>query len=89
VLQLPFGTGRHAPVAGADQSGVIAAILQNPAPHDRQIYPLVGAEELDHSGIADQMAETLGIPVRYEPVSIPAFAAALTGQGHSDVLVQH
>ncbi len=32
---------------------------------------------------------TLGIPVRYEPVSIPAFAAALTGQGHSDFLVQH
>src|ERR1700759_2919726 len=46
VLRLPFGGGRHAPVAGADQSAVIAAILQNPAPHDRQIYPLVGAEEL-------------------------------------------
>ncbi|RDH79781.1 NmrA family transcriptional regulator [Mycolicibacterium moriokaense] len=89
VLQLPFGSGRHAPVAGADQSGVIAAILQNPAPHDRQIYPLVGAEELDHYGIADQIAHALGIPVRYEPVSIPAFAAALTAKGHSDFLVQH
>jgi NAD(P)H dehydrogenase (quinone) len=39
VLQLPFGTGRHAPIAGVDQANVIAAVLQNPAPHNRQIYP--------------------------------------------------
>jgi NAD(P)H dehydrogenase (quinone) len=89
VLRLPFGTGRHAPIAAADQAGVIAAILQNPAPHDRQIYPLVGAEELDHFGIADRIADTLGIPVRYEPVEIPAFAAALTAEGRTDFFVQH
>jgi len=89
ILRLPLGTGRHAPIAGVDQAAVIAAILQNPAPHDRQIYPLVGAQELDHYGIADQMAHALGIPVRYEPVGIPDFAAALTAQGHTDFLVQH
>jgi uncharacterized protein YbjT (DUF2867 family) len=32
VLQLPFGNGRHAPIAGIDQANVIAAVLQNPAP---------------------------------------------------------
>src|SRR5262249_20532741 len=89
ILQLPFGNGRHAPIAGIDQAAVIAAILQNPAPHDRQIYPLVGAQELDHSGIADQIADALGIPVRYEPVDIPAFAEALTAQGRTDFFVQH
>jgi NAD(P)H dehydrogenase (quinone) len=89
VLRLPFGNGRHAPISGRDQAGVIAAILQNPAPHDRQIYPLVGAEELDHYGIADKIAETLGISVRYEPIEIPAFAAALTAQGWTDFFVQH
>ncbi|ORW32115.1 NmrA family transcriptional regulator [Mycobacterium paraense] len=89
VLPLPFGNGRHAPIAGYDQARVIAAILQNPAPHDRQVYPLVGAEELDHYGIADQMADTLGIPVRYEPVDIPAFAAALSAHGMPDFFVQH
>jgi uncharacterized protein YbjT (DUF2867 family) len=89
VLRLPFGTGRHAPVAGRDQGGVIAAILQNPAPHDRQIYPLVGAQELDHYGIAEQMSEALGIAVRYEPIGIPAFAAALTAQGRPEFFVQH
>jgi NAD(P)H dehydrogenase (quinone) len=89
VLQLPFGDGRHAPISGSDQARVIAAILQNPAPHDRQTYPLVGAEELDHYGIARKIAETLGIPVRYEPVDIPTFADALTAQGRTDFFVQH
>jgi uncharacterized protein YbjT (DUF2867 family) len=89
VLPLPFGNGRHAPIAARDQSGVIAAILQNPAPHDRQIYPLVGAEELDHYAIADRMADTLGISVRYEPIDIPVFAAAMTARGGADFLVQH
>lgn len=89
VLRLPFGTGRHAPISGADQAAVIAAILQNPAPHDRQVYPLVGAKELDHFRIADEIAGTLGFPVRYEPVSIPAFAAGLTTAGFPEFFVQH
>jgi NAD(P)H dehydrogenase (quinone) len=89
VLQLPFGDGRHAPIAGIDQANVIAAVLQNPAPHNRQIYPLVGAEELDHYAIAGQIADTLGIPVRYEPIDIPRYAAAMTAQGRTDFFVQH
>lgn len=89
VLQLPFGTGRRAPISGTDQASVIAAILQNPAPHDRQVYPLVGNRELDHYAIAEEMAATLGIPVRYDPVSIPAFAAGLTAAGFPDFFVQH
>ncbi|CQD03851.1 NmrA family protein [Mycobacterium lentiflavum] len=89
VLRLPFGHGRHAPISGADQARVIAAILQHPAPHDRQIYPLVGAHELDHYGIADEIADTLGLPVRYEPVSIPAFAAGLSAAGFPEFFVQH
>jgi NAD(P)H dehydrogenase (quinone) len=89
LLQLPLGTGRHAPIAAADQAGVIAAVLQNPAPHDRQIYPLVGRQELDHYAIAEQIADTLSIPVRYVPLDIPTFAAALTAQGRTDFFVQH
>jgi NAD(P)H dehydrogenase (quinone) len=89
VLQLPFGNGRHAPIAGVDQAWVIAAILQNPASHDRQVYPLVGAQELDHYGIAAQLSDALGMPVRYEPIEIPAFAAGLTAQGRTEFFVQH
>jgi NAD(P)H dehydrogenase (quinone) len=89
VLRLPFGNARHAPIASADLARVIAAILADPAPHDRQIYPLYGPEELDHHAIAQKMAQTLGIPVRYEPVDIESFAAAMRAQGASPFLAQY
>ena len=89
VLRLPFADGRHAPIVAADQARVIAAILTNPAPHDRQSYPLYGPIELDHYELAEKMSATLGIPVRYEPIEIEAFAEALTARGGSPFLVQH
>src|SRR6201997_3369153 len=89
IYRLPFADGRFAPIDAADQAHVIAAILQNPDPHDRQAYPLVGPEELDWTGIAAKVQATLGIPVRYEPTDIPTFAAGLTAAGASAHFVQH
>jgi NAD(P)H dehydrogenase (quinone) len=89
VLRLPFGIARHAPIASADQARVIAAILANPVPHDRQVYPLYGPEELDHHAIAEKISKTLGIPVRYEPVDVESFAAAMRAQGASPFLAQY
>jgi len=89
LYRLPFADARHAPIDAADQAHVIAAILQNPDPHDRQIYPLFGAEELNYDEIAAKVQHTLGIPVRYEPIDIPTFAAGLTAAGASPYLVQH
>ncbi len=48
TLPLPFGDGRHAPIAAEDQARVITAILEDPAPHTGQVYPLVGLEEMNH-----------------------------------------
>src|SRR6266571_4509689 len=89
VLRLPFGTSRHARVAGADQSYMIAAILENPEPHDRQAYPLYGPVEMDHYGIADAVSRALGIPVTYDPISVEEFAAGLASAGRSPHLIQH
>ena len=89
IIRLPFATARHAPITGRDQAKVIAAILQNPDPHDRQIYPLFGAEELDYHQIAAKVQHTLGIPVRYEPIEISVFAAGLTAAGATPRFVQH
>src|ERR1700742_3215610 len=89
VFRLPLADVRHAPIAAADQAKVIAAILQNPDPHDRQVYPLFGAEELDWHAIAAKVQDTLGIPIRYEPIEISAFAAGLTAAGASAHFVQH
>ncbi len=89
VLRLPLGNGRHAPIAGKDQSYVIAAILENPEPHDRQIYPLYGPVEMNYNEIASTIAQTLAIPVRYEPIDVATFVAGLNAKGFPSHLVQH
>jgi NAD(P)H dehydrogenase (quinone) len=89
VLRLPFGNGRHAPVAAVDQAYVIAAILENPEPHDLQAYPLYGPVEMDYHEIASAVSRALGIPVSYEPISIGEFAEGLASQGRSSHLIQH
>jgi NAD(P)H dehydrogenase (quinone) len=88
-LRLPFGEGRHAPIAAADQSRVIAAVLLDPEPHDRAVYTLHGPVELNHHEIARAMSATLGIPVHYEPIGVEEFASAMTARGLSAHLVQH
>jgi uncharacterized protein YbjT (DUF2867 family) len=52
----PFADGRHAPIAAEDQGRLIAAILEDPAPHAGKIYPLFGPVELDHHQIATAMS---------------------------------
>jgi NAD(P)H dehydrogenase (quinone) len=90
IYRLPLAADvRHAPIAAADQARVIAAILQNPDPHDRQIYPLFGAEELDWRAIAAKVQDNLGIPVRYQPIEISTFAAGLTAAGRPAHFAQH
>jgi len=89
LLRLPFGEGRHAPIASADQAHVIAAVLTDPEPHDGAAYTLHGPVELNHHEIAGIMAATLGIPVRYEPISVEEFSEAMTARGLPAHLVQH
>ena len=76
VLRLPFGEDRHAPISARDQANVIAAIpAESRSAQPSGVYPLVGPEELAHYAIAQKVQQTLGLPVRYEPVAIPTFAA--------------
>ncbi|MFJ9348344.1 NmrA family NAD(P)-binding protein [Streptomyces sp. NPDC101237] len=88
-LRLPFADGRHAPIAESDQAKVIAAILEDPAPHAGQIYPLYGAEELDHHEIAERMSRALDRDVTYVPIELDEFAAILRGRGAPEHLIQH
>ena len=39
LLHVPFGTGKHAPIAAEDQGRVIAGILEDPAPHRARSTP--------------------------------------------------
>jgi uncharacterized protein YbjT (DUF2867 family) len=89
VLRLPMGNGRHAPIAAQDQAYVIAAILEDPEPHQGQTYPLYGPVEMNHTEIAQVMSEVLGRTITYDPLSDADFARVLREQGRSAHLIQH
>jgi uncharacterized protein YbjT (DUF2867 family) len=88
-LRLPFADGRHAPIAAVDQARVIAAVLEDPAPHAGKVYPLYGPVELDHHEIAEKMTRTLGRPVTYVPIGLDEFEDILAKRGMSPHMVQH
>ncbi|WP_459805687.1 NmrA family NAD(P)-binding protein [Herbidospora sp. RD11066] len=88
-MRLPLGEGRHAPIAMSDQARVIAEVLADPEPHDHAIYTLHGPVEMNYHEIARAMADELGMPVHYEPISIDEFAAAMTELGMPPYIIQH
>jgi len=89
VIKLPFGEGRHAPIAAEDQARVIAAILAAPQAHLGQTYVLNGPKEMDEHGIAAAVGEALGRPVRYQPISIDEYRRRLAEAGLWPYLIQH
>jgi NAD(P)H dehydrogenase (quinone) len=89
TLALPFGDGRHAPVAAEDIASVIAAILIDPARHAGQVYKLFGAEEMDHYQITAEMSAALGNTVTYLPVAIDEFEEQLRHRHFPEHTIQH
>ena len=95
VLRVPFGTGRHAPIAAEDQARVIVGILEDPAPHRGQVYPLYGPVEYTYEETAAVLSRVLGKPVRYEQVPFDDFRPMLQAGGKAsagagdDFLFQH
>ena len=81
VLHVPFGTGRHAPIAAEDQARVIVGILENPSPHGGKAYPLYGPVEFTYQGIADVLSRVLGIEVQYKQVSIETMLQMMASGG--------
>ena len=91
ILPLPFGTGRHAPIAAEDQARVIANILLEPRTHLGQTYPLFGAEEMTFREMSSKVEQLLGRPLRYERVDIPTLKALAKehGKEFGDFFWQH
>jgi NAD(P)H dehydrogenase (quinone) len=76
-LFVPFGTGRHAPIAAEDQGRVIAGILQSPEAHRGKTYPLFGPVEHTHAEIAAIVGRALGKEIEYKQVAFEVFAELL------------
>lgn len=89
VIDLPYGAGRHAPIAAEDQARLIAALLADPAAHVGKTYTLHGPTELDQPGIASALSEVLGRKIGYQPLTIPAYRDRLEKFGLPEFLIQH
>jgi len=89
LISLPFGSGRHAPIAAEDQARLIAAILANPAPHSGKTYDLFGPVEMDWNGVAKAVGGALGREVIYQPIEIADFRRQLKELGRPEQTIQH
>jgi uncharacterized protein YbjT (DUF2867 family) len=83
TLALPFGTGKHAPIAAADQAGVIAKILLSPEEHVGKVYPLYGEKEYTFAEITEEISKATGKPVRYQQISAWDLKKQATGQSQN------
>src|SRR5580693_2521292 len=81
LLHVPFGTGKHAPIAAEDQGRVIAGILEDSAPHRGGIYPLFGPVEYTYAETAQLLSRVLGKPVQYRQVDFEEFSKVLQASG--------
>lgn len=89
VIDLPYGEGRHAPIAAEDQARFIAQVFEDPARHAGQTYLLHGPVELSQAQIAQEIGTAIGIEVRYRPTTIGEYKARLERQGLPAFLIQH
>src|SRR5262249_21341865 len=81
LLHVPFGSGRHAPVAAEAQARVTVGILEDPASHRGKIYPLYGPVEFTHKEIAQVLSRVLGKDVQYQQVSTETMLQIMASSG--------
>ena len=88
-IYLPYGNGKHAPVAAEDIARVVVGVLKDPGPHAGKIYKVTGQKELSITEIAAIFTEVLGKPVEYVDIPLEAWQKALADLGLSPFLIQH
>ena len=79
TLTLPFGTGRHAPIAAEDQARVIAKVLLSPEDHVGKVYPLYGRQEYTFAEITEEISKVVGKPLRYQQIEASDLQQRSTG----------
>ncbi|WP_213764966.1 NmrA family NAD(P)-binding protein [Caballeronia sp. dw_19] len=88
-ITLPYGTGRHAPIAAEDQARLIAIVLTQPSSHIGKTYPLFGPVELSQQEIADEVGKVLGRKITYSPSTIEQYREHLKKYALPEFLIQH
>lgn len=88
-IYLPYGQGRHAPVAGEDLARVAVAILTNPAPHHGKIYMPTGPVSLSMAEQAETFRRVLDRPIQYVDIPVENWGQALSQGGLPPYLIEH
>ena len=88
-ITLPYGSGRHAPIAAEDQARVIARLLTQPSGHLGKTYPLCGPVELSHQQIAEEISAIVGRRITYSPSTLEEYRQHLQTYDLPEFVIQH
>ncbi len=89
-VMLPFGKGRHAPIAAKDIAAVVVALLENPKSHIGERLVLTGPETMDMPTLTRRMGTFFGQDLTYVDIPVEAWQQALHSMpGFSDSLIEH
>ncbi|WZO96879.1 NmrA family NAD(P)-binding protein [Isosphaeraceae bacterium EP7] len=83
LLHVPFGTGRHAPIAAEDMGRVIVGILEDPESHRGGVYPLFGPVEFSYQETAQVLSKVLGKEIEYNQVGFDEFKQTLQARARA------
>ena len=89
-MYLPFGEGKHAPVAAQDIARVVVAMLIDPKPHVGQRYAITGSKNMNMVEVAQVLSNELGKTVEYVDLPLDYWRQALIEQPEfSEYLADH
>ena len=88
-ITLPYGAGRHAPIAAEDQARLIPNILAEPSNHIGKTYSLFGPVELNQQEIADEIGKVLGRKITYAPSTLEQYREHLEKYNLPEFVIQH
>ncbi|WP_019579821.1 NAD(P)H-binding protein [Pseudomonas mandelii] len=88
-ITLPYGTGRHAPIAAEDQARLIAALLTQPSDHIGKTYSLHGPVELGYAQIAEEISSIVGRTITYSPSTMMEYRKYLQTYNLPAFVIQH
>jgi uncharacterized protein YbjT (DUF2867 family) len=89
-IYLPYGQGRHAPVAGEDLARVAVGILNDPDAHRGKAYVPTGPVSLSIAEMAAVFTRVLDHPVDYMDIPVERWGQILSNlEGMSPHLIEH
>jgi uncharacterized protein YbjT (DUF2867 family) len=88
-IALPFGNGRHAPIAAEDQARFIAAVLSEPEGHIGKTYELCGPTEMSQQVFAAKISDVLDRKIDYIPATLEGYREHLSKYDLPEFTIQH